>query len=88
MVGIVAGLVNDYVWQPGNFDRWLEDPNSNSIFETSTIDITERRAQIVDTAIRRLEPGTRQLLSRIAALPTLPARFETVQALNPFKRET
>lgn len=83
LVGIVAGLVNDYIREPGNFDRWAEDPQGGAALDLSKLDLSQRRTHILAAALNGLEPGARQLLSRIAALGDAVS-FETVAALNPF----
>lgn len=83
MLGIVAGLVNDYFREPGNFDRWADDPQGGAALDLSQLDLSQRRTHILAAALNGLEPGARQLLSRIAALGgAVP--FDTVAALNPF----
>lgn len=83
LVGIVAGLVNDYIRDPGNFDRWAEDPQGGAALSLATIDLKQRRTHILAAALNGLEPGTRQLLSRIAAFADA-VPFDTIAALNPF----
>jgi tetratricopeptide (TPR) repeat protein len=84
VLGIVAGLVTDYVRAPGNFDRWADDPQGGAALHLATLDLKKRRTHILASALNGLEPGERQVLSRIAALPDAVA-FETVEALSPFK---
>lgn len=83
LVGIVAGLVNDYPRDPGNFDRWAEDPQGGAALSLAALNLKQRRTHILAAALSGLEPGTRQLLSRIAALADA-VPFDTVTALNPF----
>jgi tetratricopeptide (TPR) repeat protein len=85
LLGIVAGLVTDYARDPGNFDRWADDPQGGAALHLSKLDLKQRRTHILASALNGLEPDARQLLSRIAALPDAAA-FETVRALNPFKQ--
>lgn len=83
LVGIVAGLVNDYPRDPGNFDRWAEDPQGGAALSLAALPLKQRRTHILAAALSGLEPGTRQLLSRIAALADA-VPFDTITALNPF----
>jgi len=83
LVGVVAGLVNDYVPDPGNFKRWADDPQGGASLELSKLDMSQRRTHILAGALAGLPKGSRQLLSRIAALADAVA-FDTVVALNPF----
>jgi tetratricopeptide (TPR) repeat protein len=83
IVGIVAGLVKDYVRQPGNFDSWAEDPQAGAALHLSKLDLVQRQTHILASALSGLDPGVRQVLSRIAALGSAVG-FETVEALNPY----
>ena len=84
LIGIVAGLVNDYVHAPEDFDRWVDDPQGGAALRLSKLELTERRSHILAAALRGLAPDVRKLLSRIAALSdSVP--FETVAALSPFR---
>lgn len=83
IVGVVAGLVKDYVREPGNFDRWAEDPQAGAALHLSTLNLIQRQTHILAAALNGLDPGVRQVLSRIAALGSA-VHFDTVEALNPF----
>ncbi len=83
IVGIVAGLVNDYFKAPGDFDQWAEDPNAGAALHLSKLNLVQRQTHILATALSGLEQGVRQVLSRIAALGA-SVLFETIEALNPF----
>jgi tetratricopeptide (TPR) repeat protein len=92
MVGIVAGLVNDYFHGPGNFDLWVKDKELGAVWEKEDLPqgrkniLATVRTAIVANAIKGLESNARRLLSSIAMLNG-PIPFETVLALNPFKRK-
>ena len=83
IVGVVAGLVKDYIREPGNFDRWLEDPQGGASLHLAKLDLIQRQTHILAAALGGLNPGVRQVLSRIAAIG-YAVPFETVEALNPF----
>ena len=83
IVGIVAGLVKDYVKHPGDFDRWAEDADAGAALHLSKLDLVQRQTHILSTALSGLDPGVRQVLSRIAALGSA-VEFATVEALNPY----
>ena len=86
LLGVVAGLVRDYPRDPGNFNRWVEDPQAGAGLALSQLDLSQRRVHILGVALGGLERGSRQLLSRLAALSgAVP--FETLDALNPFLPE-
>ena len=83
LLGVVAGLVNDYPHAPRDFDRWVEDPQGGAALRLSRLELTERRSHILAAALRGLAPDVRKLLSRIAALSdSVP--FDTVAILSPF----
>lgn len=91
MVGIVAGLVKDYRREPGNFDRWIEDSEGGATLRQSSSHTTvtpdaiaAARARIVATALSKLAPDVRVLLSWIAVLGG-PVRFEVIEDLNPIR---
>jgi len=84
VLGIVAGLVGDYIRAPGDFDRWADDPQGGAALHLAKLDIVQRRTHILAAALKGLEKSELQMLNRIAALPD-PAVFETVEALSPFK---
>lgn len=83
MLGIIAGLVNDYIKDPGNFDRWADDPQGGAGLHFSSLQIEQRHSHILAGALNGLQPGVRRLLSQISAFSDAVA-FETVEALNPF----
>jgi tetratricopeptide (TPR) repeat protein len=83
IVGIAAGLVKDYVRHPGDFDRWAEDPDAGAALHLSKLDLVQRQTHILASALTGLDPGVRQVLSRIAALGSA-VEFETVETLNPY----
>jgi tetratricopeptide (TPR) repeat protein len=82
VVGIVGGLVADYVRDPGNFDRWASDPQGGAALHLTKLDLKQRRTHILAAALNGLEPEVRRLLSFIAALG-YPVPFETIAVLNP-----
>lgn len=83
IVGVVAGLVKDYFREPGNFDRWSEDPQAGAALHLSKLNLVQRQTHILAAALNGLDTGVRQVLSRIAALGSA-VHFDTVEALNPF----
>lgn len=83
IVGVVAGLVKDYVRAPGNFNEWAADQSAGAALHLSKLDLVQRQTHILAAALSGLDPGVRQVLSRIAALGSA-VPFETVEALNPY----
>ncbi|HVQ08513.1 MAG TPA: DUF4062 domain-containing protein [Allosphingosinicella sp.] len=82
VVGALAGLVNDYLPDRGNFDVWVEDPGYGRALNLADLDLTQRRNHILDAAIAALSSEGRQLLETLALLQR-GADFEVLKALNP-----
>jgi hypothetical protein len=80
--GVLAGLINNYPPDRGNFDRWAEDPHHGGALNLAELDLVQRRNHILLAAIDALAPSSRQLLQTLALLHS-GADFETLKALNP-----
>jgi len=83
LLGIIAGLVNDYFRDPGNFDRWVDDHQGGAGLHLAKLQIEQRHTHILAAALNGLEPDVRKLLSHIGAFPVGVA-FEDIEALSPF----
>ena len=83
LVGIVAGLVNDYRPEPGGFERWLADPAAGGRLRIPDLDLTERRSHILEASLRELTQSHRLVLGWIAELPGA-VEWNTLEAINPF----
>ena len=81
-IGVLAGLVNDYLPDRGNFGRWSADPEGGGRLNLADLDLVQKRNHILLTAIAALSPESRQLLS-IVALLSKAVDYETLRALNP-----
>jgi hypothetical protein len=81
LMRIVCGLVNEYREAPGDFDKWLADPNSGGYLASLTNE--DQHTHILKFAFDGLGERQRQLLSRIAAMDDAAA-YETVKALSTF----
>ena len=81
-IGVLAGLVKDYLPDRGNFDRWSEDPEGGGRLNLADLDLVQKRNHILLAAIAALSPESRQLLSLIALLSEA-VDYETLKALNP-----
>lgn len=82
VIGVVAGLVNDYPHDPGSFDRWAEDPKHGGYLNLADLDLVQKRNRIFDTAFVALDEKSRQLLSTFALLPE-SFDYEFISFLNP-----
>jgi hypothetical protein len=82
VVGALAGLINNYPPDRGNFDCWVDDPHHGGALNLAEVDLVQRRNHILSAAIDALAAESRQLLQTLALLQG-GADFETLKALNP-----
>jgi tetratricopeptide (TPR) repeat protein len=82
VIGALAGLINGYPSDRGNFDRWAEDPHYGGALDLANLSLVQRRNHILRTAIDALASESRQLLQTLALLQA-GADFETLKAFNP-----
>ena len=83
VLGVVAGLINDYPRDPGNFDRWHSDPEAGGDLKLAELDLVQRRTHILHQALAGLDPKVRQVLCRAAAFPSA-VEYETLAVISPF----
>ena len=83
VIGVLAGLVNDYLPDRGNFDGWVVDPNYGGRLNLGTLDLTQRQNHILEAAFDALPIASRQLLSTLALLAHA-ADYEMLTAFNPY----
>ena len=81
-IGVLAGLVNDYLPDRGNFDRWAADLGGGSRLNLAELDLVQKRNHILLAAVAALSRESRQLLSMFALLSEA-VDYETLKALNP-----
>lgn len=82
VIGVLAGLVNDYPPDQGNFDRWAADPQHGRRLNLADLDMTQRRNHILEAAITALDAPSLRLLQTMALLHS-GADYDTLVALNP-----
>ncbi|GIF46529.1 uncharacterized protein DUF4062 [Asanoa ferruginea] len=80
--GVVAGLVNDYLPDRGNFDAWAADTAHGGRLDLADLDLAQKRNHILAAALASLSTNSRQLLSTLALLPEA-VDFRTLEALSP-----
>ncbi len=82
VIGILAGLINDYLANRGNFDAWAIDPDGGAKLDLSRMDLIQRRNHILRAALDALPPHSHQLLSTLALLSE-SVDYETLKAFSP-----
>lgn len=82
-IGILGGLIGNYLPARGNFDAWLADSGGGPKLDLASLDLIQRRNHILRAAINTLPPASRRLLSTLALFPD-SVDYETLKAFNPF----
>lgn len=82
VIGVLAGLINDYLPDRGNFDAWAADPIGGGQLNFAKLDLVQKRNHILNTALAALPEASRQLLSTLALL-SASVDYPTLCALNP-----
>jgi tetratricopeptide (TPR) repeat protein len=82
VTGVLAGLINDYLPDKGNFDAWAADSAGGGQLNLANLNLVQKRNNILKAALDALSEKSRQLLS-ILALLSEAADYPTLRALNP-----
>lgn len=84
VIGVLAGLIVNYMPDRGNFDAWLADtgPEGGAILNLASLNLIQRRNHILLAALDALPEASRQLLSTLALLSE-SVDYETLAAFNP-----
>lgn len=85
VTGVLAGLVNHYLRDRGNFDAWAADPTHRGKLNLANLDLVQKRNHILQTALDALPDLTRQLLSTLALLSEAVDYFSE-QPHDPYER--
>jgi hypothetical protein len=83
VTGALAGLINDYLPDRGNFDAWETDDAGGGKLDLANLDLTQKRNHILKAALEAVSPDGRELLSLLAVLSEA-VDFPTLTKLNPF----
>jgi Domain of unknown function (DUF4062) len=83
VTGVLAGLINDYLPDRGNFDTWLQDLQGGGQLKLSELDLVQKRNHILKTGLTALSIDSYQLLSMLALLSE-GVDYTTLSALNPY----
>lgn len=82
VIGALAGLVNGYLPDRGNFDEWLADAEAGGKLGLADLDLTQRRNHILDAAILALPKPELRLLQTLSLLQG-GADYATLKEFNP-----
>lgn len=84
VIGVLAGLIANYLPNRGNFDAWSTDagPQGGAKLNLASLDLVQRRNHILRVALEALPEKSRQLLSTLALLSE-SVDYETLAAFNP-----
>ncbi|MEM7087461.1 MAG: DUF4062 domain-containing protein [Bacteroidota bacterium] len=82
VIGILAGLIIDYLPDRGNFDAWAKDPYGGDKLNLGELDLIQKRNHILQAALENLDAPCQQLLSTLSFL-TDAIDYPTLSALNP-----
>ncbi|HEY2069066.1 MAG TPA: DUF4062 domain-containing protein [Rhizomicrobium sp.] len=82
VIGVLAGLINDYLPSEGDFDAWAADPNGGGQLDMANLDLIQRRNHILLAAFAALPEKSSQLLSTLSLLSE-SIDYATLSALNP-----
>ncbi|MGV3615211.1 MAG: metallophosphoesterase [Fimbriimonas sp.] len=82
VIGILGGLIRNYLPDRGDFDAWVSDPDEGAKLDLASLNLTERRNHILRAALEDLPLASRQLLSTLALL-SISVGYEELKAFNP-----
>jgi len=82
VTGVLAGLINDFLPDRGNFDAWVVDRDGGAALNLADLDLTQKRNHILRAALDALPEESRQLLSTLALLSE-SVDYRTLSAFNP-----
>jgi hypothetical protein len=82
VIGILAGLIANYLPVRSNFDAWSVDPGGGAALDLGKLDLIQRRNHILRAALDDLPAANRQLLSTLSFLAD-SVGYVTLKALNP-----
>jgi tetratricopeptide (TPR) repeat protein len=82
VIGVLAGLITDYLPDKGNFDAWVADAKGGGSLNLAKLDLVQKRNHILSIALMALPEKGRQLLSTLALISE-SVDYPTLVALNP-----
>jgi Domain of unknown function (DUF4062)/AAA domain, putative AbiEii toxin, Type IV TA system len=82
VIGVLGGLVNNYLPDRGNFNAWAADTAAGGRLNLADLDLVQKRNHILLAALADLPEKSLQLLS-VLALLSEAVDYATLSALNP-----
>jgi hypothetical protein len=82
VIGVLAGLINEYLPDKGDFDAWADDPSGGGQLNLASLDLIHRRNHILGAGLDALSEKSRRLLSTLALLSEA-VDYPTLCAFNP-----
>lgn len=82
VIGVLAGLINDYLPERGNFDAWAADRSGGNQLNLANLDLVQKRNHILTAGLNALPEKSHQLLSTLALLSEA-VDYSTLCAFNP-----
>ncbi len=82
VIGVLCGLINNYLPDRGNFDAWVADPSGGAKLDLASLDLIQRRNHILRAAFDDLSSKNAQLLATLA-LMSESVDYLTLCAFNP-----
>ena len=82
VTGVLAGLINDYLPNRGDFDAWSVDPEGGGKLNLGDLDLVKKRNHILHASLAALPEKSRRLLSTLALLSE-SVDYPTLSAFNP-----
>lgn len=68
VTGALAGLINDYLADKGNFDAWVADDSGGGRLDLASLDLVQKRNHILKAALAAVPETGRRLLSLLSLL--------------------
>lgn len=84
VIGVIAGLINNYPPKRGNFDAWVNDASElgGARINLAELDLKQKKNHILRAAIQDLPQPSRRLLSTLALIHN-GVDYALLKALNP-----
>lgn len=83
VIGVLAGLIQNYLPDRGNFDAWSVDSSGGDQLDLARLDLIQRRNHILRAALAALPKESAELLSTLALLSE-SVDYETLKTFNPY----